>query len=294
MKSKKPLISVVINCHNGEKYLDECLNSVLQQTYDNWEIIFFDNNSTDESFNILKKFDDKRIKYFLSKKKYNLYKARNLAINKCQGTLITFLDVDDWWVKTKLRKQVNFFLKNQNLDILYSNIFLFFQKSKKRKIFIKKIKRKNLTQNLINKFEMPIQSVMIRRSFFKKNKFNNRYNIIGDFDFFTRASTKANIYGLLEPLVYYREHDQNLTKKKVSLHLKELQYWIKNIKKQKEFLNVNFNNIYNLINILKIKKLIINREIILSIKTIFKRPIYFVKFKFLILIFLNFFGFKKL
>ena len=60
----KPLISIIVNCLNGEKYLDEALKSVLNQSYKNWEIIFFDNNSTDTSYLILKKNKDKKIKYF--------------------------------------------------------------------------------------------------------------------------------------------------------------------------------------------------------------------------------------
>ena len=63
---KKNLVSIIMNCHNGERYLKEALISVLNQSYKNWELIFFDNNSKDESANILKSFKDKRFKYFKS------------------------------------------------------------------------------------------------------------------------------------------------------------------------------------------------------------------------------------
>jgi glycosyltransferase involved in cell wall biosynthesis len=79
---KKPLVSIIINCHNGEKYLDKTIKSVLGQNYKHWEIIFFDNNSTDKSSFIVKKYKDRRIKYFKSQKKHSLYKARNLATSK--------------------------------------------------------------------------------------------------------------------------------------------------------------------------------------------------------------------
>ena len=136
---KKPLVSVIINCFNGEKYLNEAVESVLDQNYKNWEIIFFDNNSTDNSCSILKEYKDKRIKYFKSKSKLTLYKARNLAIKKAKGKLISFLDVDDWWVKSKLNKQVKFFIKNKNVSVLYSNIYVYNEK-KNQKMFI--LKRK--------------------------------------------------------------------------------------------------------------------------------------------------------
>ena len=67
---KKPLISVIINCHNGEKFLEQAIRSVLHQTYRNWEIIFFDNSSKDKSIQILKKFKDRRIKFYGNQNKY--------------------------------------------------------------------------------------------------------------------------------------------------------------------------------------------------------------------------------
>ena len=58
-----PLVSIIMNCYNGEKYLKEAIRSVINQTYKNWEIIFWDNQSKDKSSQILKSFKDKRIKY---------------------------------------------------------------------------------------------------------------------------------------------------------------------------------------------------------------------------------------
>ncbi len=108
---KTPLISVIINCHNGQKYLKSCINSILNQDYNNFEIIFWNNSSTDKSEEIIKKFKDKRIKIFSSKKFHKLYKSRNLAINKAKGSFITFCDADDMWIKNKLSKQVDLLKK---------------------------------------------------------------------------------------------------------------------------------------------------------------------------------------
>ena len=64
INNQKPLVSVIMNCHNGDKYLEEAIKSVIKQTYKNWEIIFWDNNSTDKSAEIVNSFKDDRIKYF--------------------------------------------------------------------------------------------------------------------------------------------------------------------------------------------------------------------------------------
>ena len=119
--SKKPLVSIIMNCYNGEKYLKESIKSIINQTYKNWELIFWDNCSTDNSKKITKKFKDNRIYYFKSKQFVNLYEARNLALKKCKGKYISFLDTDDKWKPNKLYKQISFFKKNKNIKMLYSN-----------------------------------------------------------------------------------------------------------------------------------------------------------------------------
>ena len=106
-------ISVIINCHNGEKYLDQCLKSILNQKYKNIEIIFFDNLSSDNSKNIIRNFSDERIKFFSSKKKLSLYHARNQAIDYASGELIAFLDVDDWWDVNYLSSRETIFNNNK-------------------------------------------------------------------------------------------------------------------------------------------------------------------------------------
>jgi glycosyltransferase involved in cell wall biosynthesis len=259
---KKPLVSIIMNCLNGSKYLNEAIKSVLDQTYRNWEIIFFDNNSTDQSRSILQKYNEKRIKYFKSKVTHTLYKARNLAVKKSKGDLIAFLDVDDWWTKNKLKKQVNFFLTNKAVDVIYSNVFLFNEKKKKKKIFIKKkLNTGKITQKLINKYELPILSSVVKKKVFDQIKFDNRFTIIGDFDFFVRLSLIRNISAIQEPLAYYRIHSFNLSKKKINLNIKELEIWLSEKKKEKKFKNFNFSRLYSLVETLKIQKYFVDRSV---------------------------------
>jgi len=128
---KLPLISVVMNCHNGQAFLKESIKSLTSQTYKNWELIFWDNNSTDKSEEILKQFNDRRIKYFKSDSYLKLYRARNLAINQTKGEFVTFLDTDDLWNNKKLEKQLEICEKNKNIKFVYSNFFILNQNSNK-------------------------------------------------------------------------------------------------------------------------------------------------------------------
>jgi len=113
-----------MNCLNGEKYLREAIDSVYTQTYKDWEIIFWDNASTDKSAEIAQSHDH-RVRYFKSEETYLLGKARNLAFKQAKGEYIALLDVDDVWLPNKLEEQLKLFDKNSNLGMTFSNsIFL--------------------------------------------------------------------------------------------------------------------------------------------------------------------------
>ena len=118
----QPLVSIIMNCFNGETYLNEALKSILNQTYKNWELIFWDNISTDNSKKIFEKFTDKRFKYYLAPKHEPLYRARNLAIKKANGEFISFLDTDDIWLNDKLTKQIK--LMNSQKEHIFLGVFV--------------------------------------------------------------------------------------------------------------------------------------------------------------------------
>jgi glycosyltransferase involved in cell wall biosynthesis len=247
-----------MNCHNGEKYLKESLNSVLKQSYKRWELIFYDNLSKDKSKSIVQKEikKDKRIKYFRSKKFLNLYEARNRAISKSKGSYICFLDTDDYWNKNKLKIQMNY-IKKYKCKILYSKFFILNQI--KEKLYLnstKKLISGFVTQNFLNEYSLGILTAILSRSVFDKIIFNKRYNIIGDFDFFIRASMLYEIHAINKPLATYRYHDQNLSYRKIDLNLKEFNYWLKKNKlKLKKF---NLKNLKWNVFKLKLKKVIKN------------------------------------
>ena len=118
MENNKPLVSVIVNCYNGEQFLKEAIDSIYAQTYNNWEIIFWDNASSDDSANIARSFD-KKLKYYRAKKQTKLYNARNLALEKCLGSFVAFLDCDDVWIDQKLEMQIELALRGGGNDFVY-------------------------------------------------------------------------------------------------------------------------------------------------------------------------------
>jgi len=265
-----PLISIVMNCYNGENYISNSVKSILTQTYKNFEIIFWDNQSKDKSASIYKSFKDKRLKYYYAKKHTSLYEARNLAIKKAKGKFIAFLDVDDLWIKDKLNLQVKKFV-DKKIGLVYSNYYILNQITGRKKIFSKKKLPKGLIfQELLKEYFVGICTVMMRKDIFKKNKemFNKDYNIIGDFDLFTRISKKIHFASIDLPLSIYRVHNKSLSRKNYDMLINELKHWLKN---QRIFNNNSLNFIKERIIYMEVLQSILNEtNFILCMRKIIK------------------------
>ena len=241
-----------MNCHNGEKYLSDSLQSIINQKYKNWELIFWDNRSIDNSRVIFKSFNEKRFRYFYSSKYTTLYKARNKAITKAKGQYISFCDTDDMWIDNKLELQIRKF-KNKKIGLVYSNYIIQNDIINKKKVFSKNILPEGDLKNLILKeYKIGILTVILRRYFFTKEKFffNNNYNIIGDFDLFLRLQRVTKFACVQQPLAIYRIHKNNFSIKNYNLHIVELENWLKSQKILKHNQQVNF--IIDKINYMKV------------------------------------------
>jgi len=229
MTISNPLISIIINCHNGEKYLNETLASVLNQSYNNWEVIFWDNQSTDYSAKIYKSYKDKRFKYFYANEHTSLYKARNLAIEKSKGDFISFLDADDLWEKNKLELQMPYFAKSE-VGVVYSNIWILKKNIKSKKLLTKKkLFQGNVYDKLIVNYNVGIIAAIIRKKFYLRldKKFDERFSSIGDFDLFLRLSKICLFESTQLPLAYYRLHGKNRLKLLKEEQPEEFKIWIK-------------------------------------------------------------------
>jgi glycosyltransferase involved in cell wall biosynthesis len=222
----RPLISVIVNCHNGEKYLKKSISSILKQKYKNYEIIFFDNKSNDKSKKIIKSFNNKKIRYFYSNKKLPLYSARNEAIKKSKGQLITFLDTDDWWEDNYLSSREKVFL-DKKYDYFYCNANIFYEKKNVKKIYKKRVLPEGKIFNfLAEDYFIMISGVIIKKKIFtKEGFFEKKYNIIGDYDFIMRISKTYNAHSTNLPLLNYRVHDSNFSKLNLKMLYDEFKWW---------------------------------------------------------------------
>lgn len=288
-----PLISIIVNCYNGETFLRDSIKSILNQTYKNFEIIFWDNQSNDQSASIYKNFKDKRLKYYYAKNHTSLYEARNLAIKKAKGKYIAFIDTDDLWLKNKLLLQIKKF-KNEKVGLVYSNYYILNQFTGLKKKFYKKILPEGIIyKNLLKNYFIGICTVVIKRKFFmkKNNLFNKRYNLIGDFDLFTRIS-KDNCFACIqEPLSIYRIHTNSFSNQNYQLHIKELKFWVKN---QVTFDEHALSFIKEKIIYMEAILDLFNKKYILAISKIYKISSFTKRFKLFFFLLIPNFIFKKL
>jgi glycosyltransferase involved in cell wall biosynthesis len=119
-----PLFSVVIPTFNHANYLGRALQSVLDQTYTNWEVIVIDNHSTDNTDEVMFSFADTRIIYLKIHNNGVIAASRNVGIRVAKGEWIAFLDSDDWWHIEKLQKCLGYFKNDPSIDIIYHDCFI--------------------------------------------------------------------------------------------------------------------------------------------------------------------------
>lgn len=233
------LVSIIVNCYNGEKYLKKTLESIQNQRYENWELIFWDNQSKDQSKDIFESFNDTRFKYFYADEHTPLYEARTLACKKSNGDFIAFLDCDDWWYEDFLSAREVFF-SNPKYKFSFSKFHYFFEKSNKFEINSKKeLPNGKVYDSLSKDYLVAISSLIIKKDLLQRiNFFNAEFNIIGDFDAVMKMSKIEEAYAIQEPLLCIRIHGQNFSDKHRKMFFKEFKKWY-NCQIRDEFFNRN-------------------------------------------------------
>ena len=209
-----PLVSVLMNCFNGEKYLREAIDSVYQQSYQNWEIIFWDNASIDNSAKIALSYDS-RLKYFKSKATTTLGKARVQAVDKAQGKYIAFLDCDDIWYLEKLTQQVNVINNHNDIGFVYCKTNTIFEENHSiLKAVDGMIPSGYIFNSLVKRNFIPFVSVFMSIKVYNEcGGFPENYKNSTDYYLFLKIAKKYKIFAIQDPCCAYRIHADNLSHK---------------------------------------------------------------------------------
>jgi len=220
------LISIITPVYNVEKFIVETIESVLEQTYSNWELLLVDDGSTDGSTQVCKNYalKDERIKYFY-KPNGGQASARNLGINNAKGEYITFLDSDDLYCKDKLESHFSD-LKNHPADFYYGGGFMLFQNKSVNNIetynwFYGKHTGNEFFKILYHSCAVNINTVLIKKTLFDTVGLFDESTILRgteDWDLWLRIALKVKIiYGNPAPKVYYRIHDNGIHFQRVNM-----------------------------------------------------------------------------
>jgi teichuronic acid biosynthesis glycosyltransferase TuaG len=209
------LVSIVIPYYQCKDYIFQSVNSVINQTYKKWELIIIDDENSNVSKFLLHqiKGNHKNIKIFSTRTNVGVGLARNLGVKKSKGKFIAFLDSDDFWLKTKIQKQV-IFLKKNNVDICYTGYSAFYN----NKIIYKPTTPSFINyENFLKECPVCCSSVLIKKKILQKFKFKN-YKNKEDYELWLRIAKKNNFFGLKEYLTFYRIRKGSLS----SFHLTKL------------------------------------------------------------------------
>lgn len=220
-----PLVSVIMPAYNGEKYIREAIESILNQTYDNLELVIVEDKSTDNTLNIIQGYQDFRIRLYLNAQNRGIAYSTNLAISKSSGKYIALLDDDDIALERRLEWQVAFLEEHEEIDILGGRSALIDKDGK----FIRYDKEPIYNSNFIkanllfyNK-KFANCTAMIRKSFIEKNNLKYQENCLGmqDFKFYIDSSKVGKMTSIDRLVHLKRTHDEEVTVLSQKLHAKE-------------------------------------------------------------------------
>lgn len=203
-----PRISVIMNCLNGAAFLREAIDSVVAQSFADWEIVFYDDNSTDDSAVIAMSYGEK-VRYFRSNTTIPLGAARNEALRWARGNLIAFLDVDDRWLPEKLAQQVAVFDTRPEVDFIYGNAyFLETETGRTALAYRTRQPEGDVFRSFLRYYPVNLQTVMLRRSALEglTEWFDPNFHLSEEYDLFMRILLQRRAAYLHEPLAVYRIH----------------------------------------------------------------------------------------
>jgi glycosyltransferase involved in cell wall biosynthesis len=210
-----PLVSVIIPTYNSADFLMEAIESVLDQTWGDFEIIVVDDGSTDGTPERVRRYDDK-VRYFY-KKNGGPSSARNMGVKQARGGYVAFLDSDDVWEPEKLRVQMHVVSEHPENKLVCTDSALMGRRGTREG----KLKR-DLMGNLFpilysNSFIRTSTVVMAKACFQTVGFFDERYRSAEDYDLWLRVAKRYPIAYIKQPLVRYRKHEDNVSLDKITL-----------------------------------------------------------------------------
>lgn len=211
----EPLVSIIIPTYNRAQYIGDALDSIMSQTYTNWECVVVDDGSTDNTELVVNAYEEKDNRIKLFKRPIDFPKgcngARNFGISLASGTYIAFCDDDDFWLPQKLKKQVPILQKYERVGLVTCDIeFVSTDGVRSGRLIHQTGNHGYVFKELLLKNRLCMATPLLRRDVFDKvGEFNTDFTIYEDWEYWRRVSYYYEFYNVEEVLVCYRKHDKN-------------------------------------------------------------------------------------
>ena len=211
-------VTVFMPVYNSEKYLNQAIESILNQTYTDFEFLIINDGSTDKSDDIIKKYlYDKRIRYVQNDGNKGLPYTRNRGLELCKGEYLALMDSDDIAINTRLEEQVKFLDANKDVDVIGADYYHFENNRLARRVSIYGTERIKIHLMFQSCLCNPVS--MMRIDFIRNNniKYREECFVGQDYAFWVDCSQKGKIENISLPLLKYRFGHENITKKSMQL-----------------------------------------------------------------------------
>lgn len=212
----QPAVSVIMPTYNRADYLKKAVQSVLDQTFNDFEIIVINNYSTDDTLEVINAFNDSRIKVINFKNKGLIAKSRNQGIMQSVGKYVAFLDDDDLWCPDKLELQIKYMDEHPDFDLVYSNTLIIDEHGTKKGLLkdSKDAKTGQVFLDLLYDNFIPVLTVLMKRKIIETSGLFNEapsMRAAEDYEYWLRASLKFNFGYVDKALTLYRIHNESVS-----------------------------------------------------------------------------------
>lgn len=200
---KNPLVTIGIPAYNASHYLGDCLSSILNQSFADFEVIVTDDGSTDSTAQIVKQFDDDRIKLLTDNRNIGISARINQQVDLARGRFFCRMDADDIMFITRLEKQLNFMIAHPEIDVIGSQAVVIDDRNiiMGYRFCNPKFSRKSSLREIL--FIHP--SIFGKTEWFRNNRYINTFNGVEDFLLWNTSLERSRFNILAEPLIFYRD-----------------------------------------------------------------------------------------
>jgi len=206
-----PIVTVLIPVYNCQKYLREAIDSILNQTFEDFELLIIDDGSRDASYKIIKSYDDPRIRTIQNKKNHGLVITRNKGVASARGKYIAFLDCDDIAHPERLTEQVSFLEQNPEFGMVGSWIEMIDENSRLTgEVMLYTASPEEIPRILLFSNYFAQSAVLIRKNTLPSVPYRS-YSVAEDYDLWVRIAQKTKVWNLQKILVKYRVHQSSAT-----------------------------------------------------------------------------------